>query len=78
MAIPTYDNLFNPVIKALHELGGSGSVSEIDEKVAEILQLTEEEIAAVHIANNKFLETSAPKTAPDKTKSPKRKTRTTN
>lgn len=51
MAIPTYDNLFNPVIKALHELGGSGSVSEIDEKVAEILKLTEEEINEIHRGN---------------------------
>lgn len=51
MAIPTYDNLFNPVIKALHELGGSGSVSEIDEKVAEILGLTEEEVNEIHRGN---------------------------
>lgn len=51
MSVPTYDNLFNPVIKALHELGGSGSVSEIDEKVAEILKLTEDEINEIHRGN---------------------------
>ena len=51
MAVPTYDNLFNPVIKAMHELGGSASVSEIEEKVAEILKLTEEEISEIHKGN---------------------------
>ena len=51
MLIPTYDDLFNPVIKALHELGGSGSVSEIEEKVAELLKLTEDEINEIHRGN---------------------------
>ncbi len=55
MAIPTYDNLFNPLIQALHELGGSGSVSEIDEKVAEILKLSEEEINEIHRGNRSKL-----------------------
>ena len=48
MAVPTYDKLFNPVIKALQDLGGSGSVSEIEEKVIEILGLTEKETAEIH------------------------------
>lgn len=51
MAIPTYDDLFNPVIQALHDLGGSGSVSEIDDKVAEILKLTEKEVNEIHRGN---------------------------
>lgn len=51
MPVPTYDDLFNPVIRALHLLGGSGSVSEIDEKVAEILKLTEDEINEIHRGN---------------------------
>lgn len=51
MAIPTYDDLFNPVLQALHGLGGSGSNSEIDEKVAEILNLTEDEINEIHSGN---------------------------
>lgn len=51
MAIPTYDDLFNPVLEALHALGGSGSNSEIDEKVAEILKLTEDEINEIHLGN---------------------------
>ena len=51
MPTPTYDNLFNPVIEALHKLGGSGSVTEIDEKIAELLGLTEEEVNEIHRGN---------------------------
>ena len=40
MAVPKFDELCTPVIQALQKLGGSGSVSEIEEKVAEILKLS--------------------------------------
>ncbi|MDX5417786.1 MAG: restriction endonuclease [Hymenobacteraceae bacterium] len=43
-----YDDLFNPTLKALLKLGGSGSVREIEEQVSEILQLSEEEINDIH------------------------------
>lgn len=39
-----YDDLFNPLLQALHLLGGSGSNYEIEEKVIEILKLSNEEI----------------------------------
>ncbi|MBW4679765.1 MAG: restriction endonuclease [Microcoleus vaginatus WJT46-NPBG5] len=42
-AIPTYDDLFEPTIKALKALGGSGSVREIYEKVCELEQFSEEQ-----------------------------------
>lgn len=48
MAIPSFDELFNPVLKALRQLGGSASVSEIEETVISILKLTEEDIAEIH------------------------------
>ena len=48
MAIPKYDDLYNPVIQALHMLGGSGSISEIEEKIIEILHLSEAETNEVH------------------------------
>lgn len=51
MAVPTYDSLYNTLIQALRELGGSGSVSEIEEKVAEILKLSEEDINDIHRNN---------------------------
>lgn len=35
MKIPQYNEMFNPVLQALHELGGSGSIEEINNKVIE-------------------------------------------
>lgn len=43
-----YDDLFNPTIKALKNLGGSGAVSEIEEQVINILNLTEDAINEIH------------------------------
>ena len=34
-AVPNYHELFNPLLKALHELGGSGTISEIYDTVVE-------------------------------------------
>ena len=43
-----YDDLFNPTLKAVHELGGSGTTSEIEEVVSRIMNLSEEEINDIH------------------------------
>lgn len=43
-----YDDLFNPVLKALKILGGSGSVSEIEEQVIAILKLKEKAVEEIH------------------------------
>ncbi len=51
MAVLKYDDLFNPLLQALHELGGSASVSEMEEKVAVILKLTDKEISEIHKGN---------------------------
>lgn len=51
MAVPKYDDLFNPLLKALHELGGSGTIAEIEEKVAEILKLSDKDINEIHRGN---------------------------
>jgi len=51
MSIPTYDNLFNPLLEALRILGGSGTNSEIDDTVAQILKLSESEVNEVHRGN---------------------------
>ena len=51
MAIPTYDGLFNPLLQALRELGGSASVSEQEGAAAGILKLTNEEEAEIHRGN---------------------------
>jgi len=40
--VPTYDQLLQPVFNAIKNLGDSGSIGEIDEKVAELLGLSED------------------------------------
>ena len=45
---PTFDALFIPTVKALIELGGSGSVDEINTKVYEIAKLTDEVLQISH------------------------------
>jgi restriction system protein len=42
MELPKYDELMSPVLKALEELGGSGSNGEIEAKIVELLDLPEE------------------------------------
>ncbi|MEO6150919.1 MAG: restriction endonuclease [Mucilaginibacter sp.] len=46
-----YDDLFNPVLTALHKLGGSGSVDEIEEQTATLLKLTDEQVSEIHRGN---------------------------
>jgi len=44
--MPTFDSLMNPLLAALFELGGSGSIDEIYEKVVE-MQHIDDELASV-------------------------------
>ena len=46
-----YDELFNPVLQALHQLDGSGTNDEIEEKLVSILNLSNEEIEDIHRGN---------------------------
>ena len=46
--MPTYDNLMNPLLRALRSLGGSGSIEEIYEKVVEQEQLPDDVLAQLH------------------------------
>jgi restriction system protein len=48
MAVPTYDKFFNPLLLALRNLGGSGSVAEIEEEVAKVMTLSEKNIEELH------------------------------
>lgn len=50
-----YDELFNPTLTAIHNLGGSGSVSEIEEQVASNLKLTDEQVNEIHRGNTSKL-----------------------
>ena len=51
MPVPTFENLFSPLFKAIQELGGSASVNEQEEKVAQILNLSESDLGVPHKAN---------------------------
>ena len=46
--VPTFDQLMNPTIQALHELGGSGTIEEIYAKVAQLVNLSDEELEQLH------------------------------
>lgn len=55
MPVPTYDGLFNPLLRAMRELGGSASVAEQEDKVAQLLNLSEEEASEIHRGNRSKL-----------------------
>ncbi len=44
----TFDHLMNPLITALRDLGGSGSIDEIYERVIQNLKLSEEVLSVLH------------------------------
>ena len=48
MSVPKYHELFNPLLETMKRLGGSASISELDEEVARSLHLTDEDIAEPH------------------------------
>lgn len=43
-----YDDLMNPVIRALKNLGGSGTVEEINNKIAEVENIPSEQLEVLH------------------------------
>ncbi len=46
-----FDDLMNPCLQAIHALGGSGTNSEIEEKVTRLLALSEDEVNYIHRGN---------------------------
>lgn len=46
-----FDDLFNPVLVAIHNLGDSCTVGEMEEEIRKILSLTEQEINDIHRGN---------------------------
>ena len=51
MSVPTFEKLFNPLITAMHNLGGSAKNEEIESEVAKILNLSDKDIAEIHRGN---------------------------
>lgn len=46
--MPTYDTLFNDVLGAMKRLGGSGSITEINEEVAKARGFSDSDLAQMH------------------------------
>ena len=46
--IPTFDGLMNPLLDALFELGGSGTIDEVYEKVIEMQNIDDESASVLH------------------------------
>lgn len=46
--MPTFDGLFHPLLQALRQLGGSGSIDEIFAKTVEVAGLSDEVVAQMH------------------------------
>lgn len=51
MAVPAYDDLFNPLLDAIRTLGGSASIPEQERTVAELLKLSDKDVSEIHRAN---------------------------
>jgi restriction system protein len=48
MAVPQYDALMNPALKAIKLLGGTAHIRDIEEKVAELVHLNNEDLNDIH------------------------------
>lgn len=51
MAVPKYDEMFNPLLQALRNLGGSASITEQEDEVASLLKLSEADLSEIHRGN---------------------------
>jgi restriction system protein len=46
--IPTYDEMMNPLLKVLKSLGGSSTINEMENKVAEEMGITDQQLEVIH------------------------------
>jgi len=51
VGVPSYDQLFNPTLRALRELGGSASITELSDRVINNLDLPVEVAERPHTGN---------------------------
>jgi restriction system protein len=56
MSVPNFDDLFNPLLQAIRELGGSASIQEQIDKVVTILNLSEKDVNEQHRGNRTKLD----------------------
>jgi restriction system protein len=50
--VPRKEDMYNPLLQALRELGGSGTIDEIAERVTTILKVPEEVASVLHDTDN--------------------------
>lgn len=48
LKVPTYDRMMNPLLESLRDLGGSGTIDEMANKVAEVMQLSDDHLEILH------------------------------
>jgi len=53
MAVPKYDEMYNEILVAMRELGGSASVQELENEVAKILKLSEVDLSILQEKHNR-------------------------
>ena len=46
--VPSYDSMMNPLLQALRDLGSSGNIEEIANRVADIMELSDLQLEALH------------------------------
>ena len=46
--LPTYETMMNPTLQAFRELGGSATIEEMYTKVAEIMDLSDQQLEIIH------------------------------
>jgi restriction system protein len=48
MSVPKYDEMFNALLQAINDLGGSASTSEMERRVGSILNLSDSQLEEIH------------------------------
>jgi restriction system protein len=54
--LPSYDEMMIPVLKAMNSLGGSGTIQEINERVYELINISDDILQIPHGENNALSE----------------------
>jgi restriction system protein len=53
MAVPKYDEMYNPTLSAMRALGGSASNQELEDRVGKLLKLSEKDLSTMQEGHNR-------------------------
>lgn len=48
LKIPSYDEMMNPTLEAIRQLGGSATIEEITQLASELMKLSDEQMDVIH------------------------------